>query len=66
MVRQWSYTSLTEHSGAHLTHLPPGGSYAPRPTRFEGLLFVTLPVVVAVLPADEVASHLSQLGPFLV
>jgi hypothetical protein len=25
-----------------------------------------LPTVVAVLPADEVRSHLSQLGPFLV
>ena len=25
-----------------------------------------LPQVVAVLPADEVRSHLSQLGPFLV
>jgi hypothetical protein len=25
-----------------------------------------LPDVVAVLPADEVRSHLSQLGPFLV
>ena len=25
-----------------------------------------LPQVVAVLPADEVRSHLTQLGPFLV